>query len=84
MFQSEIQGMKRKIPIIFPSFLNHIDVAKALKGLDGIKTSKVYSAGEIHVEVDKEHGKSTTIGIGSKNGDAEIINSIDYFHGIEY
>lgn len=84
MFQSEIQGMKRRIPIIFPNFINHIDVTKALKDLDGIKTSKVYSAGEVHVKVDKEHGNSTTIGISSKDGDAEIINMIDYFHGIEY
>lgn len=76
-----LNGMERKIPIIFPSTLNHIDVARALKDLDGIKSSKISSAGEVYVKVDKAHGESTTIGIKSKEGDEDIINMIDYGFG---
>jgi hypothetical protein len=82
MFIAKIQGNNRRIPIIFPDSLCHIDVAKALKDIVG--TSKVCSAGEINIIVISTHGESTTIGIKAKEEDAEIINNYNYFHGIEY
>lgn len=81
MFIKKEQGLTRKIPIIFPESLAHIDVAKALSNLTG--TSKICSAGTVDLIVEGVHGKSTSIGIGSHIEDIDIIESFDYKFGIE-
>jgi len=81
MYIKEIEGIKRKIPIIFPDSLVHIEVAKALKDL--VHTSKICSAGEINMVASSTFGESTTLGIKAKKEDVEIINDYNYFHGLE-
>lgn len=81
MFLTEVAGIQRKVPIIFPDFLVHIEVAKAMKDLIG--SSKIASAGDVELDVRSVHGKSTTIGISSKTEDKEIISMYNYFQGME-
>lgn len=81
MYEKEINELKRKIPIIFPSELVHIQVAKALKDLVG--TSIIVGAGDFNLLTLECTGKSTTLGIGSKEGDSSIIKNYEYSHGLE-
>lgn len=81
MFEKEINGLKRKIPIIFPNELVHLEVAKALS--KHVETSKIVGAGDISIGVLTIGGESTTIKIKSKKGDDIIINNYDYSNGLE-
>lgn len=82
MFEVTSGNMKRKVPIIFPSTLVHSEVAKALCKLEGL-SSRIVGAGELSIKTTGCHGESTTLGIKSKKGDTEIINTYDYAHGLE-
>lgn len=81
MYEKKVGDLIRKIPIIFPNELVHIEVARALSNLIG--TSRIVGAGDCYIKVDSCFGNSTTIGIKSKPEDKEIINDFEYFHGIE-
>lgn len=74
-------GGIRKIPIIFPSLLNHIDVAKALKQVVG--SSIICGAGELSILTTGTYGNSSTIGIKAKENDDKVINNWDYCFGME-
>lgn len=74
--------LKRKVPIIFPSSLVHSEIAKALCKVSGL-SSRIVGAGELSIVTTGCHGKSTTLGIGSKKDDARIINNHDYSFGME-
>ena len=73
----------REIPIIFPSTLVHLDVAKVMSKVVG--TSKVTAAGELSsLDIDATcHGESTTIGIKSRGEvDSRLIAAYDYSFGM--
>jgi hypothetical protein len=80
MFQTE-DG--RKIPIIFPNFMVHSMVAERLKDIVSAMDSnpKIVSAGEIKLTVQNCNGKSDTLKVGVRKGDAKLIHEYDYFHG---
>lgn len=74
----------RLVPVIFPDFICHSDIAEATQRLlkeTYKQESEIYSAGDIDVTTFCS-GHSTTLKIGSKLGDTEVINGYDYFHGI--
>lgn len=72
----------RKIPIIFPNFMVHSEVADKLKTIFSLTNSvKVVSAGEIKISVSNCSGKSETLGVGVRKGDATLIHEYDYFNG---
>lgn len=74
---------RQEIPIIFPNILVHIEVAQALAKL--VKTSRVVAAGEFSsLDIDANcHGKSTTIGIKSREDeDDSLISNYDYHFGM--
>ncbi len=64
IFEKEINGLKHKIPIIFPNSLVHLDIAKALIPIVG--TKRIVGAREINLGVISCHGESSTIGIKFK------------------
>lgn len=67
----------RKIPIIFPEFLNHIDIAKLHSEY------KPISAGFITLfPVIKCYGFSESLQLGPGRYDSHIIRSYDHTHGI--
>ena len=73
----------QEIPIIFPNTLVHIEVAQALSKIVG--TSRIVAAGEFSsLDIDATcHGKSTTIGIKSReDDDAQLISNYDYHFGM--
>lgn len=73
---------RREIPIIFPNTLVHLEVAQALSKL--VETSRIVAAGEFSsLSIEAEcHGKSTTIGIKSREEiDDRLIANYDYSHG---
>ena len=72
----------RKIPIIFPDFMVHSEVANKIGEILSLTNStKVVSAGEIKISVQNCSGKSETLGVGVRKGDATLIHEYDYFHG---
>lgn len=83
MFESVDQdGLTRAVPVIFPDFLVHAEVAGRLRGLvPGI--TRVVSAGTALVNVDATTEGSETLGVRARDKDSRIINMYDYLHGIE-
>lgn len=74
----------KKVPIIFPDALSHIDVAIAVQAIcPELEESKPVSAGFLSsLDIDATtSGKSTTLGLGSDPGDALVISTYDYTHG---
>jgi hypothetical protein len=77
-------NQSRLVPVIFPASLVHKDVATAItEALKKTGDCEVVSAGECTVDVMSAHGRSSTLGVAARSEDTEIINGIDYFHGIE-
>lgn len=88
MFEQTIGTVTRKVPIIFPSILNHSDIAQAINPILASQANsdvKVISAGEVNnLMCGNTSGKSTTLKLEADGADAEVINLYDYFHGIVY
>jgi hypothetical protein len=89
--ESELASCSQKIPIIFPNFLVHADVAVAfanlirkydlkVKSRNGKVT--VVSAGEITMKDVQCSGKSETTKASADPNDAYMIEFYDYFHGV--
>lgn len=75
-------SITRRIPIIFPNYLAHAEVAKALEGVIG---KKIDSAGEfssLDLDEIKPHGNSPSLKKDSKKTDRETIINQDYWHGL--
>ena len=77
----------REVPIIFPNYLIHAEVAEAIiKGCSGFSGAKAVSAGECSsTDLNpKCHGKSTTLNVESRGEeDSQLFPMYDYFHGIK-
>lgn len=82
----EAGGTKFLFPVIFPDKMVHSEVAAALRRCQpGWHKGGVVavSAGMIeHVTVDGLHGSSETLKLDAKEGDAGVIDSYSYGHGI--
>lgn len=76
----------QEFPIVFPNFLNHDDVAKAMQRV--IERNKkgpahIVSAGFCHMSMLSTFGRSETLNLESRGkSDSEIMNQYPYFHGI--
>lgn len=73
--------MKRKVPIIFPENMVHVDVAEMITGCAGLENAKAISAGFCKVFVEC-YDKSTTLGLEVDESDDSTINTYDYTHGL--
>jgi hypothetical protein len=81
MFERKYLGIVQKTPIIFPNYLNHIDIAQVLQILD--PNFKPVSAGHCYVDVDLEEGRgSVSTGLKPDAEDASIIRTHDYLQGL--
>jgi hypothetical protein len=91
VLEADLASCPQKIPIIFPNFLVHADVAIAfanllrkydrkVKSRNGRVT--VVSAGEISMHDVQCSGKSETTKANADPNDAYMIEFYDYFHGI--
>lgn len=85
MFQIPLGSeLKRNVPVIYPDFLVHEDVANAFKTINGMEKATVISAGHTSLTVDECYGRSSTLNIDSREDeDNRIINAYEYCHGIE-
>jgi hypothetical protein len=72
------------VPVIFPDFLNHIDVAKAMTAGLALSRATVLSAGSCAVLCMSAEGKSTTLGVEARHEDAQVINVYDYCQGLDH
>lgn len=75
----------RKVPIIFPGSLVHLDIYSALAPLltDGHGQGYgVVSAGEVGLMVSHTSGRSTTLNIEANARDARTINVLPYSGGV--
>jgi hypothetical protein len=72
----------QEVPVIFPDFLNHNDVARQMRGVFELSTSQPVSAGMINVVALSTDGKSTTLELEARDEDASIITTYDYFYGL--
>jgi hypothetical protein len=70
------------VPIIFPDFINHIDVVNAASHIFAISTAAPVSAGTCVVYCTSTEGKSTSTELPSKPSDAQVINLYDYCVGM--
>lgn len=69
-------GVIQLIPVLFPKDLIHEDMAKAITKM--LPKAKAVAAGECHVRVISTHGRSETLQLDARVGDADVINVIDY------
>lgn len=86
IFQSDAP-IFRLLPIIFPKYLVHADVAKYFEHLlrrSGIDNAKLYSAGECNLFGGKVtcSGRSETLNINSQPDDDIVISTYNYTGGI--
>jgi hypothetical protein len=81
MLEIEQEGLKRRVPIIFPNQLTHVGIAELMAQFAELKGARAVSAGDCTVDVECG-GKSTTLKLSADKSDAALINSIDYLHGI--
>lgn len=86
MFENTMGDLKILFPVIFPDKMVHSEVAAVLRHCQpgwhkgGVRP---VSAGMIdHVTVDGLHGSSETLKLEAGEGDALIIDSYAYGHGI--
>jgi hypothetical protein len=70
------------VPIIFPDFVNHIDVVNAVSHIFALSTAAPVTAGSCEVYCTSTSGKSTTTGLFASERDAQVINVYDYCHGM--
>lgn len=71
------------VPVIFPDFINHREVANALTGHLTLSRAKPVSAGTCEVYCTSTSGASSTLEVEAKTLDAQTINVYDYCHGME-
>lgn len=85
MFEIEAP-VKRLVPIIFPDFMVHADIATVIRVVledeHKMKVKGVKSAGTYSVLNYETSGHSDSLGIDSKKNDCDVIRMYDYFHGI--
>lgn len=77
-----LQRGEQTVPVIFPDFLNHNDVARQMCGVFDLSRATPVSAGSIELVALSTSGKSTTLELDAKEEDAALINTYDYFHGL--
>lgn len=73
-----------RYPVIFPNNMVHSDVFESLlfSEMSDTMDIELYSAGDIDFHGVKCHGKSESLNSTSKNGDAKLISTVDYLHGM--
>jgi hypothetical protein len=69
------------VPVIFPDFITHREVAKALQSHMTLSRTTIASAGSCEVYCMSTTGESSTLDKPSIAGDAQIISTYDYTHG---
>jgi hypothetical protein len=84
---TEIAGVQKGIPLIFPDFLCHdhivVCVSSLLREEYKIDSTGVVSAGEIDIDQVACSGYSSTLKIYSRDEeDSDLIESYDYLGGI--
>lgn len=75
-------SITRRVPIIFPNYLAHAEVAEALEKVIG---KRIDSAGEfssLDLSDIKPHGHSESLKKDAKRADRETIMNQDYWHGL--
>ncbi len=87
MFKITASGFDRHVPIIFPSQIVHSDIANEITDLLEAKYKaeniEVVSAGECNVTSTGCSGNSETLEkISRGDEDRNVINTMDYFHGM--
>lgn len=85
MLKSKFAGVDKLIPIIFPDFICHVDIDKAIKEvlLNIYKQeSETFSAGDVYIGACSCSGESSTLNTCSQDGDSDVIDFYDYLHGL--
>lgn len=85
MLETQLQHIRRRVPIIFPDFMVHEDIARLFHDFlihRHEMFSNVISAGDIDLGLVECSGRSETLKIESSPDDNQTINSYDYFNGI--
>lgn len=85
MLKVDLPEIAKLVPIIFPDFMVHEDVAAVIGVVleDRHKlTATVHSAGDITFEYPMCSGRSETLGLDASNSDSAIISTYDYFGGL--
>lgn len=77
-----LRRQDQDVPVIFPDFLNHNDVARQMRGVFDLSTPKPVSAGLIDLVALSTSGKSTTLELDARAEDAATVTLYDYFQGI--
>lgn len=89
MLEVELGEVSQMVPIIFPDFMIHEDIAKCIQ--DVLKQnhqmdSKAVSAGDINY-IGSDYmmcfGESETLKLSADPKDARIIITYEYLHGIK-
>ena len=81
MLQNKQTG--QKVPVIFPNFLIHSLMAAALTNHPLYSDRlEVISAGECTISCTSVSGGSETLGLSFGDGDSQVIDMMDYLHGL--
>lgn len=87
VLKTQLAGVEQKVPIIFPNFLVHKDVARYITGMlirehKRDKEITVASAGEVSMVHLSCFGKSETTKAESDPDDADLIEFFEYTQGL--
>lgn len=85
MLRTKFAGVDKLIPIIFPDFMIHADIDKAVKEIllnIHKQESETFSAGDIDILGCQCSCESTTLEVCSQEIDTNVIDTYDYLHGL--
>jgi hypothetical protein len=85
MFRAKIGAVHRLVPVIFPEFMVHKDVAHhMLRNIDLRRGgAEVVSAGKIELNGVTCYDRSETLGVESRPRDGQVIEMYGVLFGIE-
>lgn len=81
-------SITRKVPLIFPNFLVHSEMARVFKHalfrheVDEVKFVSAGEYGPLFGAGLATMGKSETLGLASDPDDAKVIEMYEYLHGV--
>jgi hypothetical protein len=84
VLERNMYDTKQRVPIIFPDYLVHADIAVAMKKVPGMEKAVAASAGTLaSFDIDAEPtGKSDTLSLTASDGDGDLIKMHDYLSGL--
>jgi hypothetical protein len=85
MFRCKMRTLEQRVPVIFPEFMVHHDVAEVFRYVLKVRHKftevEPVSAGFFSVDSGECHGESETLALKASEDDGVTIRTYGYTHG---